>query len=429
MDKLPQNLEAEINVLGAIIINNNMLLEVIEILKANDFYSSANKLIYETILGMYKKSIPIDTTTLVNELGLDKVKAVGGASYILKIQDSVPSTANALYYAEIVKNMSDRRLIIKACREAINKACMEEPSKIIEAMESDFLNIGDKRTNKILKDNELMELTLNKLEDNYKLGGGVTGIITGYDKLDLAINGLNKGDLIIIAGRPSMGKTAFGLNLASGAAKLKKIAIFELEMSAEKLGIRRLAALTHINYSKLARGKIDDDKWGTIVNKAGIESEKNNIFTDASAGLTIDEIKARCKKIKLKYGLDAVIIDHLQLIETLEVNQSRTDQVREITKQAKKMAKELDIPVIMLSQLSRAPEQRNDHRPILSDLRDSGSIEQDADVVMFIYRDEYYNPKSEDKGIMECIIAKQRDGCTGTLKFAYDKECQIIREI
>lgn len=429
MDILPQNFEAEINVLGAILIDNNMLANIIEILKSEDFYSSANKLIYKTMLSMYKRDLPIDTTTLVNEFGWDKVKAIGGASYILKIQDSVPSTANVVSYAEIVKKMSDRRLIIKTCREAVDKAYDEEPSKIIDGMESNFLNIGNKNADKILKDDELMELTLNKIESNYKLGREITGITTGYKKLDAAMNGLNKGDLIIIAGRPSMGKTAFGLSLASGIAKLNKIAVFELEMSAEKLAMRRLSALTRINSNKLSRGKINDDQWGILVNKACKEADRNNIFTDDSAGLTIQQIKSKAKQIKLKYGLDAVIIDHLQLIEALEPRQPLSQQVSQITRQAKKMAKELDISVIMLSQLSRMPEQRRDHRPLLSDLRDSGSIEQDADVVMFLYRDEYYDPESQDKGIMECIIAKQRDGSTGKLQFAYEKECQVITEI
>lgn len=425
---LPRNIEAEMNVIGAILINNDVLVNI-DFLKADDFYNTANKILFKTILDMSSKDIPIDTTTLVNELGKGKIKSIGGVTYILKLANSVPSTANVKSYAEIVKAMSDKRKILYACYSTIEKLEVGDPLKLISDMENQFLSIGLKNKNRIFNDTELMDKTINNIQENYNNGGKVPGVRTGYKKLDYAINGLNKGDLIVIAGRPSMGKTMFALNLVEGISKTAKVALFELEMSEEKLGIRRLAMSSYINAKRLSIGKIEDKEWGIITSKAGQMAARDNVFTDTSTDVTMNEIKARSKKIKLKHGLDVIIIDHLQLIEAINPKEPRIQQVTEMTRQAKKMAKELGCAVILLSQLSRAPEQRNDHRPQLSDLRESGSIEQDADVVMFMYRDEYYNKESSEKGILECIIAKQRDGSTGTIKFAVKPEYQLVADI
>lgn len=424
----PHNLEAEMNTIGAVLKDNDVLADI-DFLKEDDFYNTAHKIIFKTILDMSSKSIPIDTTTLVNELGKAKIKAIGGVTYILKLADSVPSIANTKSYAEIIKNMSDRRKIQNCCYDVISKIDIADPQQLVGNMENVFLQIGFNGQNKVLNDTELMDKTINKIQESYNNKGQVPGISTGYKKLDFAINGLNRGDLVIIAGRPSMGKTMLALNLVDEIGKNAKVALFELEMSEEKLGIRRLARNTFINSKLLSLGKIKDKDWENITRKAGEMAARNNVFTDTSSDSTINGIKSKCKKIKIKHGLDVAIIDHLQLMESMNPKEPRIQQITEITRQGKKMAKELDMCVIFLSQLSRAPEQRQDHRPILADLRESGSIEQDADVVLFVYRDEYYHPTSKDKGIMEAIIAKQRDGTTGTIKFAVQPQYQLITDI
>lgn len=424
----PHNIEAEMNVIGSILRDNNILADI-DFLKEDDFYNTAHKMLFKTILDMNNKNTPIDTTTLANELGRDKTKAIGGVTYILKLADSVPSVVNIKSYALIVKDMSDRRKIQDICYDVINKIDTVDPQQLISNMENIFLSVGFNGKSKVLTDTELMNKTINKIQDNYNNGGQVPGIKTGYKKLDYTISGLNRGDLVVIAGRPSMGKTMLALNLVDEIGKNNKVALFELEMSEEKLGVRRLARNTFINSKLLSLGKIKDKDWESITRKAGEMATRNNVFTDTSTDLTINSIKSKCKKLKIKHGLDVVIIDHLQLIEAVNPKEPRIQQVTEMTRQAKKMAKELDVCVILLSQLSRASEQRTDHRPQLSDLRESGSIEQDADIVLFVYRDEYYNKATKDKGIMECIIAKQRDGALGTIKFAVQPQYQLITDI
>lgn len=425
---LPHNIEAEMNVLGAILKDNEVLTDI-DFLKESDFYNTANKMLFKIILNMESMDIPIDTTTLINELGEEKIKSVGGITYILKLVDSVPSISNVKSYANIVKNISDKRKILSACYNTISKIEKKNPLELISEMENQFLSIGLKSKNNIFDDTELMNKAISNIQQNYNNGGQVPGVKTGYKKLDYAIGGLNKGDLIVLAGRPSMGKTMFALNLMEGISKTAKVALFEFEMSEEKLGIRRLAMSSCINAKRLSIGKIEDKEWAILTQKAGQMASRDNVFTDTSTDLTINEIKSKSKKIKVKHGLDVIIIDHLQLIEAVNTKEPRIQQVTEMTRQAKKMAKELGCAVILLSQLSRAPEQRNDHRPQLSDLRESGAIEQDADVVMFMYRDEYYNKDSNEKGILECIIAKQRDGATGTIKFAVKPEYQLVADI
>lgn len=429
MEALPRNNEAEREVLGAILNNNDCICDVIDILKPEDFYNSAHEFIYKTILDMYGNNIPADLVTLVNQIGPEKIKAVGGISYISGLMASSINSNNANKYAEIIKEKADRRRVIRSCTEALQEARDEEKNikGVIGGLEDKLLNIGVNRSEKILTDEELMEKTLNMIQTNYEAGGEIPGISTGFKNLDKATGGLRKGDLIIIAGRPSMGKTMFSLNVSDNIVKENKAAIFELEMSAEKLGSRRLASRALINATKLPRGDMSSDEWVRLTKRAGEIATRNNMFTDTTPGITMAEIRAKCKKIKLKYGLDVVVIDHLGLI-TPTTKESRVQQVSEITRQGKILAKDLDVAVIMLSQLSRACEARNDKRPMLSDLRESGSIEQDADLVMFMYRDEYYNKEGEKKGILECILAKQRDGRTGTLEFSYMAEYQRITE-
>ncbi|MCM0648672.1 replicative DNA helicase [Clostridium swellfunianum] len=427
---LPQNNEAEKQVLGSILKHNEAIYDVVDILKPEDFYASRHALIFSTMIKMSSNNTPIDMVTLANILGADKIQAIGGVSYLAELFAEVISTTTIRKYAEIVRDKSERRKVIKTCQDALDKVYNDEQvvKGIIGTLEDELLNVGFENENKILTDEELMEKTLTMIQENYERGGDITGISTGLNSLDQATNGIVKGDFIVIAGRPSMGKTCFALNIANSVAKTNKVALFELEMSAEKIGARRLAAQTLVNATRLPRGKIEPQEWERIMTKSAEIAYRNNMFTDTTAGITMTEIKAKCKKLKLKYGLDVVIIDHLTLITPTNTKESRVNQVGEITRQAKIMAKDLDVAVIMLSQLSRAVEQRADKIPIMSDLRESGTIEQDADLIILLFRDEYYNPDTEKKGIIEAIIAKQRDGRTGTLQFAYKPEYQLITE-
>lgn len=429
MQQLPQNIEAERNVLGSILKDNNILIDMIGNITAEDFYNSAHKIIFHTMEEMFKADIPIDITTVVNKLGQDNLASVGGITYLVELGNSIPSTANVKSYIDIVKEKADKRKLIKTCEKALSEAYNEEKktSSVISLLENELLNIGQIKQNKILTDTELMELTMDIIEKNYNNGGVIPGMSLGITALDKATGGFRKGDMNVIAGRPSMGKSLLMLNLAENLGKQYKTALFELEMSAEKLGIRRLAARSLINSFKLSKGDIEDKDWDKLMQNASDVAALNNIFTDTTPGITMAEIKAKCKKLKIQYGLDLVFIDHLGLITPSSGN-SRNEQIGEITKQGKIMAKDLDICVVFLSQLSRACEQRTDKRPMLSDLRESGNIEQDADAIMLLYRDEYYNRDTEDKGVMECNIAKQRDGNTGVIKLNYRPEYQKITD-
>jgi replicative DNA helicase len=426
---LPHNIEAEQQVLGSILRDNEAFYEVADILKSDDFYRSNHKLIFNTMLKMSNSSTPIDVITLSNTLGADRLQAIGGVSYMAELISEVVSSASVRKYAEIVKEKSDRRKVIISCQQALGKAyeTENEIKGIIGALEDELLQVGNETENKVLTDEELMTKTLDMIEENYKNGEDITGISSGLSTLDQATNGIIKGDFIVIAGRPSMGKTCFALSIANNIAKTNKVALFELEMSAEKLGARRLASQALINATRLPRGKIDDNEWQRVTAKASELAVRNNMFTDTTATIAMTEVRAKCKKIKLKYGLDVVIIDHLGLLAT--TGKERRDlEVAEITKQAKIMAKELNVAVIMLSQLNRAVEARADKIPMMSDLRESGTIEQDADLIMLLFREEYYNPDTDKKGILDCIIAKQRDGRTGTLQFSYQPQYQLVTE-
>lgn len=427
---LPYSLEAEREVIGAVMQDNDCLCDVVEILMADDFYKTPHKMLYEAVMGMYMQGIPIDLVTMVNSLGAEKLQSVGGMTYISQLIGGVATTKAVKRHAHIVKEMSERRKIIKSCADALEKAYQgEEDSKgIIGSLEDNLLNIGEFKENSIKTDEEIMNKTINMIDENVQRGGGITGLPTGFYSLDKAIGGLNRGRFVVIAARPAMGKSAFALNIAQEVSETNPVLLFSLEMTDTELGIRRLASKALVNAGKLTNGNLPDEDWQTVMRKASIIST-GKMFTDDSAGLTMHDIKARAKKVKLRYGLDVIIIDHIGLIRSTLKSDNKVRQVEEITNGLKIMAKELDVCIIGLSQLSRACEQRSDKRPQLSDLRDSGSIEQDADTVIFLYRDEYYNPETEDKNIVEAIISKNRTGRTGTLKFAWRGEYQKITDL
>ncbi|QDY23209.1 replicative DNA helicase (plasmid) [Clostridium botulinum] len=424
---LPHSIEAEKNLLGSILIENDIISDISEILTPDDFYNKSNKILYSKMLDMHYKNIAIDTLTLSNTLGVENLEAIGGISYITEIASGVVTVSNAKSYADIVKDKANRRKLIKVCTLALEEAKEKDIKSVSVKLEDILLEINNTKKEEIVTDEELMNDTLAVIQKNYENGGEIPGMKTGLKSLDKATNGLKRGDVIVIAGRPSMGKTCLALNIGSNMER--KVALFELEMRKEDLGMRRLAAKSLINSYKLQQGKLDDKEWTRLATRANQIAYNNNVFTDTSSCLTMIEIKSRCKKIKIKYDLDVVIIDHLGLVEPTNKNDSKNNQIAEITRQAKIIAKDLDVAVILLSQLSREVEKRVDKRPILSDLRDSGAIEQDADLIMFVYRDEYYDNETEDKGIMEVIIGKQRNGKTGTLKYAYKPEYQLIAEM
>ena len=425
---LPQDIKAESEILSTILVNNDALLDVIEALSPEDFYRTSNQEIYRIMIEMFKEDIPIDYVTIANKMGDEKVKAIGGVSYLIDLGDGGLKSTNIKQYAKIVKDKSNRRKLIEMANSILKN--IDGSINELKATAEDCLTeISLDRKNKILTDAELMEKTITYIEANYKNGGKIVGMKTYYPSIDDAINGIVKKDLIVIAGRPSMGKTCLALNIASNLANDNKVAMFELEMSAEKLGARRLAARAMINASKLPRGLLDDKDWRSIAFHSDCITRRNNMFTDCTSDITITEIKAKCKKLKLKYGLDVVVIDHIGLLTPTNPSASRTEQIGEITRQAKILAKELDVAVILISQLNRGVESRNNKRPMMSDLRESGNIEQDADLIMAVYRDEYYNKETVDKGVMEILVLKQRDGETGTIRMAYKSEYQLIGEL
>lgn len=427
---LPAAIEVEQELLSALLVNNEMLNDVIDILGPEDFYNSANQLIYEAVIKLYMKDIKPDAITIANTLGVEKIAQIGGITYLSNLINSGVSSRNIKKYAEIVKDKSNRRKLIHAGQELVQKAYAEETQldEIVNTTQDKLLETTNANEAVIYTDEELMTYTLDTIQERFLNGGEIPGMRTGLKSLDNATNGLKKGELNIVAARPSMGKTVFALNIADGlAVQGYKVALFEMEMTPDALGMRRLAARACVDSITLNRGKLSDEDWARVGYKSSEIASKNNMFTDCSVNLSVADIKARSKKLKQKYGLDVIVIDHLTLMK-MSKRERRDLEVADVTMNLKFLAKEIDVTVILLSQLNRGVEQRSDKRPMLSDLRESGAIEQDADLIMFLYRDEYYNPQSDDKGIMEVNIAKQRNGKTGVLKFSYKEEYQLIKE-
>lgn len=427
---LPANVEAENEVLSSILKDNSGINEVIDELEPNDFYKTYNNKLFEAMVKLNSKNIAIDPITIIDFIGKDNVDQIGGVTYISELLASGLRNVSLKKYAQIIKDKSNRRKLIKASQELIEKAYQEdeEVTDIVNSVQDKLLETTKIQDNMIYTDEKLMIKTIEAIEKRYQDGGAIPGMRTGLRLLDNAINGMSKGELTIIAARPSMGKTVFALNLTDGLAKNGyKSSLFEMEMTAESLGMRRLAAIGYMDATFLKRGKLQDKDFETILRKSNELASRNNVFTDCSVNLSIQDIRARAKRIKQQHGLDVIVIDHLTLMKMPKADR-RDLQVGEITMGLKNLAKELDVAVILLSQLSRSVEQRTDKRPMLSDLRDSGSIEQDADTIMFLYRDEYYNKETDKKGVLEVILAKQRDGATGTLNFFYKPEYQLVTE-
>lgn len=421
---LPINVEAEQCVLGSMIKDKGAIASSIEVLKPDDFYKDAHKIIFASIYSMYQKDIPIDMITLLEELkSTAKLEDCGGVTYVSEVSSSVISTANVNSYIKIVKDKSTFRRLIKTSTSIIEE-CYENQTDVeavIDSAESKIFNIVENRNVSDFEHmSEILERGFIQIENVFNNKGQINGIATGFNELDAKTSGFQKGEMILIAARPSMGKTTFALNIAENVALLgkKKVAVFSLEMSKEQLSYKLLCSQANIDMIRLKTGDLEDKDWENIARAAGPLSSAE-IYIDDTAGTSVMEMRSKCRRLKMEHGIDLIIVDYLQLMSGSRQSESRQQEVSEISRSIKGLAKEMECPIIALSQLSRAPEQRADHRPMLSDLRESGSIEQDADVVMFLYRDEYYNNDTEDKNIAECIIAKQRNGPVGTVKLAW----------
>jgi len=421
----PHDIEAEQAVIGSMLTDKDAVVDAIEILKAEDFYRQDNKTIYEAILNLYNRAEPIDIITVKAELiSIGKFEAVGGLEYIAVLPDKVPTTANVDRYIKIVEEKSILRRLIKASNELIDLgyAETEDVDTIMDQAEKKVFEISQGKNQKgytPIKD--ILVESFAELEKLYNQKEPITGIPTGFADLDYKTAGLHNSDLVLIAARPAMGKSAFALNLATNAAVQSKVpvVIFNLEMSKSQLVSRILCSEAMVDSNKVRTGKIEEDDWVKLATALGPLSEAP-IYIDDTPGITVTEIRAKCRKLKMEKNLGLIVIDYLQLIQgSGKRNSSREQEISEISRSLKILAKELDVPVIALSQLSRAAEQRADHRPMLSDLRESGAIEQDADIVMFLYRDDYYNPDSEKKNIAEVIMAKHRAGSTGTVELLW----------
>ena len=418
----PHDEDAEQAVLGSMLTDNDAVMAAVEVLKEDAFYREDNKIIYQAILNLYSKSEPIDIITLKDELeSMGKFEQVGGFEYLASLPDKVPTTANVQKYIKIVEEKSVLRNLIKTANEIIELGYnpTEDVEDIMDGAEKKIFDImQSKNTKSYTPIKDVLVESFTNLEKLYNQKQHVTGVPTQFYDLDDKTAGLHGSELILVAARPAMGKTAFALNIATNAALRANVpvAIFSLEMSKDQLVNRMLCSEAMVDSNKVRTGKLDEEDWTKLAEARGPLSEAG-VYIDDTPGISVMEIRTKCRKLKMEKNIGLVVIDYLQLISgSNKRNGSREQEISEISRSLKVLAKELNVPVIALSQLSRAVEQRDDHRPMLSDLRESGAIEQDADIVMFLYRDDYYNKESAEKDIAEVIIAKQRGGSTGTVK-------------
>ena len=421
----PHDIDAEQAVLGSMLTDKDAVNAAIETLKEDAFYREDNRAIYQAIINLYSKSEPIDIITLKDELeSMDKFEQVGGYEYLASLPDKVPTTANVQKYIKIVEEKAILRNLIKTANEIIELGYdpAEDVEDIMDNAEKKIFDIMQSKNQKgytPIKD--VLVESFTKLEELYNRKQHITGVPTGFVELDYKTAGLHGSELILVAARPAMGKTAFALNIATNAALRGNapVAIFSLEMSKDQLVNRILCSEAMVDSNKVRTGKLEEDDWVKLAGAIGPLSE-SEIYIDDTPGISVMEIRTKCRKLKMEKNIGLVVIDYLQLVQGSNKRQaSREQEISEISRSLKILAKEINVPVIALSQLSRAVEQRPDHRPMLSDLRESGAIEQDADIVMFLYRDDYYNEDSDKKNIAEVILAKHRAGSTGTVELLW----------
>ena len=421
----PHDIEAEQAVIGSMLTDFEAVVTAIEMLKPEDFYREDNKLIFVAIVSLFNKGEPVDIITVKAELeSMGKFENVGGIEYLAELPDKVPTTANVTKYIKIVEEKSTLRDLIKTANEIIDLGydTTEDVDAIVESAEKKiFDTIQNKNTKSYTAMKDILVDSFTNLEELYNRKQHVTGVPSGFTELDYKTAGFHGSELILIAARPAMGKSAFVLNIATHAALKANIpvAIFSLEMSKEQMVNRIMCSEAMVDSNKVRTGKLEEDDWTKLAEAIGPLSEAE-IYIDDTPGISVTEIRSKCRKLKMEKNIGLVVIDYLQLVQaSARRGGSREQEISEISRSLKILAKEISVPVIALSQLSRAVEQRPDHRPMLSDLRESGAIEQDADLVMFLYRDDYYNPESEKKNVAEVIIAKHRGGSTGTLDLGW----------
>jgi replicative DNA helicase len=420
-DRLPpQNLDAEQSVLGSLLIDRDAIIQVAPILKHEDFYQPSHSVIYQAINDLYTRQEPTDVVTLTDELTRrDKLETVGGVSYLTSLVSVVPTAVHVEYYARIVERTATLRRLIDAGTKVVGIA-FREGIDTQEALDEAEQAVFDVSQNRVPRGFTPIKDVLDELFDQMSEGGGrVMGVPTGFIGLDRVLGGLQKSDLIILAARPSVGKTALALSMSYNAAVLhnKIVGFISLEMSSQQIVQRLLASETGINSHRLRMGQINDDEWSAVSRAYGKLSEAS-VFIDDGGISTVTDVRTKARRLQAEYGLDLLVIDYLQLMQSRR-SDNRVQEISEISRGLKQLARELNIPVVALSQLSRAVENRADHRPLLSDLRESGSIEQDADVVMLIYREDRYDPETNRKGIAEINIAKHRNGSTENVSLRF----------
>ncbi|MBB6735727.1 replicative DNA helicase [Cohnella zeiphila] len=423
----PQNLEAEQAVLGAILLETEALITAMEKIRAEDFYSVAHQRIFEAMTDLNDDNEPLDLVTLTARLrDKSQLEEVGGVTYLAKLANAVPTAANVEYYAQIVEEKSMIRRLIRTATQIVSSgfASEDDVGVLINDAEQRIMEISNRRsTSGFISIRDVLMDVFERVEFLYNHKGGTTGIPSGFRDLDKMTSGFQRSDLIIVAARPSVGKTAFALNIAQNVAvrASETVAIFSLEMSAAQLVQRMVCAESNVDAGRMRTGHLEGDDWEKLTMAIGSLSEAQ-VYIDDTPGITVADIRAKCRRLKKERGLGMILIDYLQLIQGRgKPGENRQQEVSEISRTLKQIARELEVPVIALSQLSRGVEQRQDKRPMMSDLRESGSIEQDADIVAFLYRDDYYNQDTEKKNIIEIIIAKQRNGPVGTVELVFLK--------
>ena len=424
MNKIsPHNLESEQQIIGSMILKKNIIFDCIENLNEYDFYKTSHQYIFSTIKKMFLANLDVDLITLTEYLKRNKLLSKAeGTLYITELTNSIITTANIKTHIKIIKDNSILKLIdiSNYTLEEVHKT--KSPKELVENLQSNIFNMFvNNEKNEIVPIMDILDTTLKNIEKAYLNKGALSNLSTGFYDLDKILSGLQKSQMILIAGRPSMGKTTFALNIAENIAlkSKKNVLIFSLEMSKEQLVSKLISSVSNIDTYKLATGELDEMDLNKLTMSVSLLND-SKIFIDDTPNISISEMKAKCKKLMLNNEIDLIVIDYIQLMSGKSKSESRLQEISEISRFIKALSKEIKCPIIALSQLSRAPEQRANHRPLLSDLRESGAIEQDADIVLFLYRDAYYNKNTENKNIAECMIAKHRTGETGTINLAWN---------
>ncbi len=430
----PQSLEAEMSILGGLMLNHDSFDTVADQIDVMDFYSPAHQKIYSAVKDLHAKGKPVDLVTVTDQLQVrNEFDAVGGFVYLTQLLEKTISSANIAAYTQIVKQKSLLRRLITTSTNIIDSAFSSEQDvqTILDFAEGEILKVSETQSNEGLVDSmQIVKDSIKRIEMLYQRKEEITGIPTGFAQLDRMTAGFQPGQLIVVAARPSMGKSAFSINLASHAAlrSKKSVAFFSLEMSKEDVMVRLLSSEARVHMSSLRNGRLQDSDWPRLIAAAGSISEAK-LYVDDSAGISPYEVRARCRRLKAKGELDMIVIDYLQFMTLKQTRESRAVEVSEISRQLKSLAKEMQIPVIALAQLNRGVEGRTDRRPMLSDLRESGSIEQDADIIMLLFRDEYYDKEDpEKKGKATVIIGKQRNGETGDISLRFEGQYQLFKD-